>query len=71
MRFLKIYGIFNLQDLEYIIGGKNENVKNKNNILSGMAAITKKSAFLFGNMNCGWWNYQPKTPKAVKKQNKA
>lgn len=48
-----------------------KDTKSKNKVLSGAAAVTKKSAFLFGGLNCSWWNYQPKTPKAVKKQRKA
>ncbi|MBQ8349478.1 MAG: cyclic lactone autoinducer peptide [Ruminococcus sp.] len=47
-----------------------KNTETKKKALSGAAAITKKSAFIFGSLNCGWWDYQPKTPKAVKKQNK-
>ena len=39
-------------------------------VLSSAAAITKKTSSFFANVACTWWNYQPKTPNAVKKMRK-
>ncbi len=47
-----------------------QNEKMKKKALSGMASITKKSSSFFANVPCAWWQYQPKTPKAVKKMRK-
>ena len=44
--------------------------KTQKKVLSCMSCVTKKSASFFGNTLCAWWNYQPKTPKAVKKLRK-
>lgn len=45
--------------------------KTKKKALKGAANITKKSAFIFGDLYCSWWDYQPKKPMAVKKQTKS
>ncbi len=45
--------------------------KTKKKALTGAAAIAKKSASFFGDLYCGWWDYQPKKPMAVKKQTKS
>lgn len=47
-----------------------KDIKTKKKVLSGMAAVTKKTASFFGNVSCTWWDYQPKTPKSVKKLRK-
>lgn len=47
-----------------------KDIKTKKKVLSGMAAVTKKTASFFGNVSCTWWDYQLKTPKAVKKLRK-
>ena len=45
--------------------------KAKNKALNGAAKIAKKSAFIFGDLYCSWWDYQPKKPMAVKKSTKS
>ncbi len=45
--------------------------KKKKRALKGAATIAKKSAFIFGDLYCSWWDYQPKKPMAVKKQTKS
>lgn len=45
--------------------------KTKKKALTGAAAIAKKSASIFGDLYCSWWDYQPKKPMAVKKQHKS
>lgn len=48
-----------------------ERNKEKKRALKGAATIAKKSAFIFGDLYCSWWDYQPKKPMAVKKQTKS
>ena len=38
--------------------------------LSCMASAAKKTSSFFANVPCTWWQYQPKTPKPVKKMRK-
>lgn len=45
--------------------------KAKKRTVTRAAAIVKKSASIFGDLYCGWWDYQPKKPMAVKKQTKS
>lgn len=39
-------------------------------VLTGMAAVTKKTSSFLANMPCVWWDYEPKMPKSVKKMRK-
>ena len=39
-------------------------------MLSGAASVTKKTSSFLANLPCAWWQFQPKTPKAVKKMRK-
>lgn len=39
-------------------------------LLNIAAAISKKSSSVCANCSCMYWDYQPKTPKAVKKLRK-
>ena len=45
--------------------------KKKKKALKGAAKIAKKRAFIFSDLYCSWWDYQPKKPMAVKKQTKS
>lgn len=39
-------------------------------MLAGAASVTKKTSSFLANLPCAWWQFQPKTPKAVKKMRK-
>ncbi|MFQ9412876.1 MAG: cyclic lactone autoinducer peptide [Ruminococcus sp.] len=39
-------------------------------VLQVAASIAKKTASFSANIPCIWWQYQPKTPKSVKKMRK-
>ncbi|HAI77813.1 MAG: cyclic lactone autoinducer peptide [Ruminococcus sp.] len=39
-------------------------------VLQVAASIAKKSSSFWANFPCTWWQYQPKTPKSVKKMRK-
>ena len=62
-----------LQDIEYEMkeGIRMLNKKKSNNkLLNVMASAVKKSAEWNAQFPCGWWNFQPKKPQAVKKMRK-
>ena len=42
----------------------------KKKMLSGVASVAKKTSSAMANQVCGWWGYQPKMPKSVKKMRK-
>lgn len=44
--------------------------KTKKKALACAAAIAKKSSYIWANVPCIYWEYQPKMPKAVKKLRK-
>ena len=44
--------------------------KSNNKLLNVMASAVKKSAEWNAQFPCGWWNFQPKKPQAVKKMRK-
>lgn len=44
--------------------------KIKKSALSKAASVAKKTSSFFANVPCTWWEYQPKTPKSVKKLRK-
>lgn len=35
--------------------------KAKNKALKSAATVAKKSASFFGDLYCGWWDYQPRS----------
>ena len=39
-------------------------------MFAGAASVAKKTSSFLANVLCTWWDYQPKTPKAVKKMRK-
>lgn len=47
---------------------KKRNVKNV--VLTGMAAVAKKTAQFNADTFCMWWQHDPKKPTAVKKMRK-
>lgn len=42
----------------------------KKKMLSGVASVAKRTSSAMANQVCGWWDYQPKMPKSVKKMRK-
>lgn len=44
--------------------------KTTKKLLKCVAAVSKKSSSVCANFSCVFWDYQPKTPKVVKKLRK-
>lgn len=72
MKSKKKYAKLEVQDiLSLKLGEKNmKDNKMSKKMLSGAASVTRKTSSFLANLPCTWWQFQPKTPEAVKKMRK-